>query len=322
MSYDSAALAELDWRGLIDDLSAEELDEALGDGSVSFYCGFDPTSDSLQVGNLLPVMVMAHLYRQGHRPVALAGGATGRIGDPSGRSSERDLLGDEELERNLSAISSQLESIFERALTFRSERASRAEGDGDVAVRNNDEWLGEFRYVDFLRDVGKHFRVNKMINKESVRSRLEDRDQGISYTEFSYMLLQAYDFLHLYREEDCRLQVGGSDQWGNITAGIDLVRRKEGEEVFGLTAPLVTTPAGEKLGKTADGTVWLDPEKTSPYEFYQYWIRRRDGEMPELLRMFTFLPEEEVVELSEFAQSDEHRGEVQERLALEVTKLV
>ncbi len=321
----SSVLDELAWRGFLHQITDEEVDELLADDSVTLYCGFDPTAESLQVGNLLPLMMMAFFRRHGHRPLALVGGATGLIGDPSGKSEERTLMDDEELARNIDGISDQIDRVLARSAEMHPETMGVEEGEvggGEVPLLNNADWMRDKTYIEFLRDVGKYFRVNQMTAKESVRARLEEREQGISYTEFSYMVLQAYDFLHLYDQHDCRLQVGGSDQWGNITAGTDLVRRKLGETVYGVTAPLVTSSSGEKLGKTAEGTVWLDADETSPYEFYQYWVRRPDEDVPELLKMFTFLPKAEIDELVGKICRDENRGEVQEKLAWEVTALV
>ena len=321
----SSVLEELEWRGFLHQITDEEVDELLADDEVTLYCGFDPTAESLQVGNLLPIMMLAHFRRHGHNPIALVGGATGLIGDPSGKTEERTLMTDEELEANLDGISAQIDRVLDRAGEIHPETMG-AEPDevdeGGVPLLNNADWTREKTFIEFLRDVGKYFRVNQMINKESVRARLEEREHGISYTEFSYMVLQANDFLHLFEKQDCKLQVGGSDQWGNITAGTDLVRRKLGETVYGITAPLLTTSSGQKLGKTADGTVWLDPERTSPYEFYQYFVRRQDEEVPELLKMFTFLPREEVDELIGTIEAGDNRGEVQKKLAWEVTALV
>ncbi len=321
----SSVLEELEWRGFLHQITDEGVDELLAEEDVTLYCGFDPTAESLQVGNLLALMMLAFFRRHGHEPLALVGGATGLIGDPSGKSEERTLLDDQQLERNIEGISEQIDRVLGRAAEMHPETLGADEesvGQGDVPLLNNADWMRDKTYIEFLRDVGKHFRVNQMTAKESVRARLEEREQGISYTEFSYMVLQAYDFLHLYEQENCQLQIGGSDQWGNITAGTDLVRRKLGDEVFGITAPLITSASGEKLGKTGDETIWLDPDRTSPYEFYQYWVRRRDEDVPQLLRMFTFLPREEVEEMIGKIERDENRGEVQEKLAWEVTALV
>ena len=321
----SSVLEELEWRGFLHQITDEGVDELLAEQEVRLYCGFDPTAESLQVGNLLALMMLAFFRRHGHEPLALVGGATGLIGDPSGKSEERNLLDDEELQQNIEGISEQIDRVLGRAAEMHPETLGADEesvGEGNVQLLNNADWMRDKTYIEFLRNVGKYFRVNQMTAKESVRARLEEREQGISYTEFSYMVLQAYDFLHLHEQEDCRLQVGGSDQWGNITAGTDLVRRKLGDEVFGITAPLITSASGEKLGKTGDKTIWLDPDRTSPYEFYQYWVRRRDEDVPQLLRMFTFLPREEVEEMVGKIERDENRGEVQEKLAWEVTALV
>lgn len=324
--FRSSILSELDWRGFLHQTTDEEaVDQLLTEREVDLYCGFDPTASSLQVGNLLPLMALAFFRRHGHRPMAIVGGATGLIGDPSGKTEERTLLDEEELQANLEGISEQMDRVLDRAVEMHPETLGTAPGNletGSVPLLNNADWLGELSFLEVLRDVGKEFRVNAMMNKESVRGRLEEREHGISYTEFSYMVLQAYDFYHLYESHDCQLQIGGSDQWGNITAGVDLIRRKLGETAHGITSPLITTASGEKLGKTAEGTVWLDPDRTSPYQFYQYWVRRDDEETPQLLRMFTFLPREEVESLIERIESGDNRGEVQETLAWEVTSLV
>lgn len=321
--FNSSVLAELDWRGFIQQTTHEDLDELLDEESVTLYCGFDPSGDSLHVGHLLPVLGLAFFKRHGHNPIALVGGATGLIGDPSGKSEERNLLDDEALEKNVAGISVQLQSILERATAMHEETMGDVdEADADVPLLNNADWLKPWSYIDFLRDVGKYFRVNVMMQKESVRARLQEREQGISYTEFSYMLIQAFDFMHLRKEHGCKLQIGGSDQWGNITAGTELTRRKLGETVFGVTFPLITDSSGNKLGKTEGGAVWLDPERTSPYEFYQYWVRRDDADVPKLLRLFTFLPKDEVDVLVAEIEEGRNRGQVQEKLAWEVTALV
>lgn len=319
-SFSSSILAELSWRGFIDQITHEELDEALDKRELTLYCGFDPSASSLQLGNVVGLMTLAHFYRHGHRPMAVVGGATGLIGDPSGKDEERELLDAEQLRANLDSISKQMRRFLKRAEKMH----PREQGDqgGDVPVLDNAEWLGEWSYIDFLRDIGKYFRVNAMMAKESVRARLEEREQGISYTEFSYMLIQAYDFLHLYEDRDCRLQVGGSDQWGNITAGTELIRRHLGETAFGLSFPLITSADGKKLGKSVEGAVYLDPDLTSPYDFYQYWVNRPDQDCGNLLRIFTFLPKEEIESLEQTIEDGENRGEVQRRLAYEVTALI
>jgi tyrosyl-tRNA synthetase len=270
----------LDARGLLQD-ATEGLADRLRGGPVTAYVGFDPTADSLHVGNLVPVMGAAWLQRFGHTPIVLIGGGTGMVGDPSGKRSERPVLPLEQIDRNADAIRRQLA----RFLSFESPEGNPAR------MRNNADWLRKLPLMDFLRDTGKHLTVGFMLQKESVRSRLES---GISYTEFSYMMIQAYDFWHLFRTEHCELQVGGSDQWGNITAGIELIRKREGQEAYGLVFPLITTASGTKFGKTEVGNVWLDPAKTSPYEFYQFWINTDDLDVKRYLLMFTFLSLEEI----------------------------
>lgn len=302
---------DLRWRGLIHQWTGEDAFPArLRAGPVTLYCGFDPSADSLTAGHLLQVTMLRRFQRAGHRPIAVAGGATGMIGDPSGRSEERNLLGRDDLAANLAAIKGQME----RFLSF--------DGDGGALLVNNADWLERFSYIDFLRDVGKNFSVNVMLARESVKARLES-DTGISYTEFSYSLLQAYDFLHLWRAHDCELQIGGSDQFGNIVAGIDLARRIDGAELFGLTTPLITDAEGRKMGKTAGGeTVWLSPERTSPYAFYQYWVRALDADAGRLLRFYTELPHEEIERLERAVVEEPQKREAQRRLAREVTLLV
>ncbi|MBH24576.1 MAG: tyrosine--tRNA ligase [Myxococcales bacterium] len=323
-TFKSNTLTELSWRGFIEQMThAEELDAALADASVTLYAGFDPSADSLHVGSLIPLMGLAFFHRHGHQPVLLAGGATGRIGDPSGKSEERVLKSDDEILANLEGISAQLRHVMHRALEMHPEGlGERAGSTEEILFVNNNDWMSPWSYIDFLRDVGKFFRVNAMMAKDSVRSRLEEREQGISYTEFSYMLIQAYDFLHLFEHHGCSLQVGGSDQWGNITAGTDLIRRKLGDPAFGLTFPLLTTASGQKLGKTEKGAVWLDAERTSPYEFYQYWRQREDADVVTMLRLFTFLPKEEIDALAAEVAEGRNRGQVQARLAHEVTTLI
>ncbi len=302
---------ELEARGLTEQISSrDDLIELLSGGPVAVYCGFDPTATSLHLGNLVPIMVLAHLQRAGHRPIALVGGATGMIGDPSGKDTERSLQSEEDVQRNVDAIRTQLASY----LSF--------EGDAAAEMVNNADWIGPISYLQWLRDVGKHFTINYMIAKESVRARLEQREQGISYTEFSYMMLQAFDFHHLYNTRGCRLQVGGNDQWGNITAGIDLVHKKDAARVFGMTCPLVTTASGEKFGKSAGNAVWLDPTKTSPYQFYQYWMQTDDRDVARWLRTFTFIPLDEIEAIEAAHLEAPHRREGQRRLAAEVTRIV
>ena len=298
-------------RGLLEQISDEAgLTALFAREQVSFYVGFDPTARSLHVGNFVPIMMMAHLQRAGHRPIAVVGGATGMIGDPSGRSSERNLLDDSAVLANLATIRTQLASFL------------RFEGANAAKVVNNADWTGPISYLHWLRDVGKYFSVNAMIAKESVRRRLEERDQGISYTEFSYMLLQAYDFFVLNRDEGVQLQMGGNDQWGNITAGIELIHKKGGGQAYAITSPLLLTAAGEKFGKSAGNAVWLDSALTSPFAFYQYWVRTDDRDAGKFLRMFTFLDLEEI-EAIEAAHASNLAGRgAQRRLAQEVTRIV
>ena len=306
MSQPKDLLGELAWRGMLYQ-HTEGVEAALAAGPVSGYCGFDPTAPSLHVGNLVPVMGLVHLQRAGHRPVALVGGGTGMIGDPSGKTAERQLNTRETVVENARRIGAQLE----RFLDFTGPHAAR--------MRDNAEWLLSLGAVEFMRDVGKHFSVNVMLAKESVKARMET---GISYTEFSYMLLQAYDFVELNRRDGVTLQIGGSDQWGNITAGTELIRRMLGREAHGVTLPLVTTAAGTKFGKTEAGAVWLDPERTSPYEFYQFWINADDRDVGRYLRLFTLLPRGEVEALDRMAADHPERRDAQQALAHEVTARV
>ena len=301
---------ELKLRGLVHDHTDQaEMMSALRKGGLSLYCGFDPTADSLHIGNLVPITGLMRFQRAGHRPIALIGGGTGMIGDPSGKSEERNLLSTEILEHNLKGIRAQ----FERFLDFDA-------GSNSARMVNNAEWLNEVRLIDFFRDVGKHFSIGYMMAKESVKSRIAEA--GISYTEFSYMALQAYDFLHLFEKENCTLQIGGSDQWGNITAGIELIRRVHGKPAWGMTFPLITTSDGRKFGKTEEGNIWLDPRRTSPYRFSQYWIQTDDRDVGRFLRYFTFLPIGEIDEIEkEHLKSPEKRAG-QRRLSQELTTLV
>ena len=295
-------------RGLLQDMTDPALEDLLSKEKVSVYVGFDPSSDSLHVGHMIGVMILKHFQLHGHRPIALIGGATGMIGDPSGRSSERNLLTKEQIELNKQGIRRNLE----RFLDF---------GSGGALLLDNADWLAPFSFLDFLRDVGKHFRLGDMLAKDSVKRRLES-ESGLSFTEFSYMLLQGYDFLHLYRTHQCRVQAGGSDQWGNITAGTELIRRVATGQGYGITTPLLTNSEGQKMGKTAGGAVWLAPEKFSPYEFYQYWIRQDDPSLDGLFRKLTLLPLDEIASiLAEHGLDASKRGG-QRRLAWEITKLV
>ncbi len=302
----SDLFAELEWRGFV-----QHATQGLGTHLAerrTLYCGFDPTAPSLQLGNLMPIMLLRHFQRAGHKPLVLMGGGTGLIGDPSGKRSERPLLSKEQIRENLQRQRDQMS----RFLDF-------DPGPAAAEVVNNADWLVKEPLVDFLRDVGKHFSVNVMLQKESVKARI---DTGISYTEFSYMLLQAYDFLHLFRAKRCTIQVGGSDQWGNITAGIDLVRRVESGEAHGLVAPLVTTASGAKFGKSEAGAIWLDPATTSPYKFYQFWYNTDDRDVESYLQLFTFLARQDIKAHMKTHKKDPSRREAQGKLAIEVTTIV
>ena len=310
---DSSVLDELRWRGLIHvtdeghELYTPGLDDLLAHHKITAYIGFDPTADSLHVGNLLVIMLLVRMQRHGHTPIAIAGGGTGLIGDPGGRTEERQLLTREQMAENLEGIRAQLA----RFLDFDAR-------DNPAHLVNNLDWLDRILAIDFMRDVGKHFSVNYMLAKESVRSRIE---QGISYTEFSYMLLQAYDYVALYDRFGCVLQMGGSDQWGNIITGIDLIRRMRGGQAHALVTPLLTDSSGNKFGKTAAGAVWLDPNKTSPYQFYQYWLNADDEDAIGLLRAFTLLSRQDIEELAQRLAERPERREAQRRLAEEVTRM-
>ena len=303
-------LEEYRWRGTLQD-STEGAEAALTEGPVTAYIGFDPTAASLHVGNLMPIMGLVHLQRAGHHPIVLVGGGTGLIGDPSGKTEERQLLTKEGAAENLMAIRRQLEHFLD------------FDGSTNPArTVNNLDWLGEIAMVDFLRDVGKHFSVNALLNKESVRRRVENEETGISYTEFSYALLQAYDFVELNDRYGCTLQMGGSDQWGNITAGIDLVRRMRGEKAYGITYPLITGAGGHKFGKSEAGGAWLDPARTSPYRFYQFWMTVDDQDVIRYLRYFTLLGPEEISELEASHEERPHVRNAHRALAEDVTRRV
>ena len=303
-------LPELEWRGLLYQFTDRDaLSGLLSAEPVTVYAGFDPSQPSLQVGNLLQLCTLRRFQEAGHRPIVLAGGGTGMIGDPGGKTAERTLLTRGELTANLAAVRGQLERFVD---------LSRGRG----LLVDNGEWLGDLRLLDFLRDIGKHFTVNQMVSKESVKARFEGRDQGISYTEFTYMLLQAYDFLHLYDTYGCRLQFGGSDQWGNITMGVELIRKLREAQAFGFTSPLVLNADGTKLGKTEKGTVWLDPKRTPPYQLYQFFVRTDDDMVMSYVRYFTWLDHEQIRELDQATASHPERREAQKVLAKEVTALV
>lgn len=302
-------LDELRWRGLIHQCTDDTgLAKLLESGQQTVYIGFDPTASSLHVGSLMQLMMLRRFQRAGHRPIALVGGATGMIGDPSGKSEERNLLTTDQLNENVEGIAAQMR----RFLDF--------EGDGAILL-NNFDWMRDYSYLEFLRDVGKSFPVGVMMGKDSVRSRL-DSEAGLSYTEFSYMLLQAYDFVQLCREHGCLIQAGGSDQWGNITAGIDLGRRMLSKQLFGITAPLLTTSDGRKMGKTESGSVWLDADRTSPYQFYQYWKRVEDSDVMRCIAYLTEIEREEYDSLADATESDPGRRTAQNRLAEWMTELV
>lgn len=299
-------------RGYVEWCNAEDrLREVMDEGMITAYVGFDPTADSLHVGHLIPLMALAWLQRAGHRPIALAGGGTGLIGDPSGKSRERNLITVEEVRRNVEGVRPQLAHFLDFDC-----------GANSALLLNNYDWLSSHSFLEVLRDVGKYFSVNSLIAREYVRSRLEDPEKGISYTEFSYVLLQAMDFRHLYEAHGCRLQMGGNDQQGNLLAGSDYVRKSMGGEVFGLTQPLLLTASGTKFGKTEAGAVWLDPRRTSPYRFYQFWFNTDDRDVERLLKLFTFLPLDEIRDLMERHAARPEERAAQRRLALEVTQLV
>lgn len=303
-------LQDLAWRGIIYQQTDEEgLKALLNKESISLYCGADPTADSLHIGHLVPFLTLRRFQQHGHRPIVLVGGATGLIGDPSGKSEERKLLTLETVQENVAGIQKQLAAIFE------------FEGENGAVMVNNYDWAGSMDIVTFLRDIGKHIGVNYMLAKDTIASRLET---GISFTEFTYTILQAMDFNHLYDHHNCKLQIGGSDQWGNITSGLELIRKMHTEDskAFGLTIPLVTKADGTKFGKTEGGSIWLDPEKTTPYEFYQFWINTADADVVKYLKYFTFLSHEEIEQLEQSVQEEPHLRKAQKALAEEMTRLV
>jgi tyrosyl-tRNA synthetase len=304
-------LDELQWCGLIADCTdTAELTKKIS-SPVTLYCGFDPTADSLHVGHLVPLLALRRFQNLGHHPIAVAGGATGSIGDPSGKFAERQLLTKEQIKANVESVRPQLAKL----LDFEAKQ-------NPARLVDNADWTANLSYLDFLRDIGKHFSVNQMIAKESVRARMEDREVGISYTEFSYMLLQAFDFYVLCRDFNCELQIGGSDQWGNITAGIDLIRKKLGRQGYGLTMPLITKADGTKFGKTESGSVWLDPKKTSVYRFYQFWINADDRDVIRYLKFFTFLSQEEIAALEKKHTEDPGAREAHKALAEAAADLI
>ena len=307
----SELLADLRARDLIFQIAGEDaIDDWLSAEPRTLYCGFDPTADSLHIGSLVPLLVLRRFQQAGHRPIALVGGATGLIGDPSFKAAERQLNTPEVVAGWVEKIRGQVSQFVD------------FDGEHPALVVNNLDWTADFNVLDFLRDIGKHFSVNNMIGKESVRQRLDREGAGISFTEFAYMILQSFDFSELFRLHGCGLQIGGSDQWGNITGGIDLTRRLHGEQVFGLTLPLVTKSDGTKFGKTESGTIWLDASRTSPYAFYQFWLSTADADVYRFLRFFTFLPVEEIAAIERADSEREGRPEAQRILAQEVTRLV
>lgn len=303
-------LEELKWRGMTQDIMPGT-EEQLQKESTTGYVGFDPTADSLHIGHLVPILLLRHLQNHGHRPIALVGGATGMIGDPSGKSEERNLLTEETLAHNVACIQKQLQ----RYIDFNTDQPNGA------LLVNNYDWMKEYSFIGFLRDIGKHITINYMMAKDSVKKRLEG-ENGISYTEFAYQLLQGYDFLWLYQNKQCKLQMGGSDQWGNIVTGTELIRRKTGGEAFAFTCPLITKADGGKFGKTESGTVWLSEERTTPYQFYQFWLNASDADAAKWIRIFTFLPKAEIETLTAAHAQDPAQRLLQKKLAEEVTRFV
>ncbi|MGG0663830.1 tyrosine--tRNA ligase [Viridibacillus arvi] len=303
-------LEDLQWRGLLyQQTDAEGMEKLLNEESVSLYCGVDPTADSMHIGHIVPLLTLRRFQMAGHQPILLIGGATGMIGDPSGRSEERQLQTVEQVEKNVQGIKKQLERIFD----FNSDNGAK--------LANNRDWIGSMNTIEFLRDYGKLINVNYMLGKDTISSRL---DTGLSFTEFAYTIIQGIDFNHLYDNFNCRIQVGGSDQWGNITTGLEVIRKTHEEETkaFGITIPLVTKADGTKFGKTAGGAVWLDAEKTSPYEFYQFWINAADSDVVKYLKIFTFLSREEIEALETAVETEPHLRKAQKALAAEMTKLI
>jgi tyrosyl-tRNA synthetase len=303
---------ELEWRGMLQD-SVPGIEDQLIDNSCSGYIGFDPTADSLHIGSLVQILILMHFQKFGHRPIVLVGGATGMIGDPSGKSNERNLLSKQELDKNIKGIHNQLSKF----LDFDSKKKNSA------ILCNNNDWFKDFNLIDFVRDIGKHITVNYMVAKESVKKRLsKESNVGMSFTEFTYQLIQAYDFFHLFSNNNCLIQMGGSDQWGNITSGVELIRKKTGEKAFALTCPLITKADGTKFGKTEDGNVWLDRSKTSPYKFYQYWLNVSDDDAKKYIKIFTFYTHKEIENFIEFHEEAPHTRVLQKLIAEFLTELV
>jgi tyrosyl-tRNA synthetase len=303
-------IEELKWRGMLQDIMPGT-EEQLKKEPTTAYIGFDPTADSLHIGSLVPILLLYHLQQAGHKPIALVGGATGMVGDPSGKSEERNLLDEETLQKNINGVRRQLEKY----LDFSETRTNAAE------IVNNYDWFKGLGFIDFLRDVGKHITVNYMMSKDSVRKRIEG-ETGISYTEFAYQLMQGYDYYWLYSHKNCKLQMGGSDQWGNITTGTELIRRKAGGEGFAFTCPLITKADGGKFGKTEKGNVWLDPEKTTPFQFYQFWLNAADADATKWIKIFTLLPKEEIDQLIQAHATDPGARLLQKKLAENITSFV
>ena len=305
-------LEELEWRGMLHQVTPE-VDEHLNKSSRIGYIGFDPTSDSMHIGNLVQIMILIHFQRYGHKPIALIGGATGMIGDPSGKSSERKLLDQKKLEENSLGLKKQ----FLKFLDFSKKRIKSAE------MINNFDWIKEISLIDFSREVGKHITVNYMMSKESVKKRInEESSEGMSFTEFTYQLIQGYDFLELFRRKGCTIQMGGSDQWGNITTGIELIRKKLSKKVYSITCPLMTKSDGSKFGKTEEGNIWLDKAKTSPYKFYQYWLNLSDEDAEKYIKIFTLLDQNEILELIKKHFENPHERKLQKKIAEEATLMV
>ncbi len=296
----------LNERGFIEQVSDAEGVRAAVEQPITCYVGFDPSADSFHVGSLVPIMALAHMQRHGHRPIAIMGGGTGMIGDPSDKDEMRKLLSVAQIDENLVTLKKQMSNLLDFS-------------EGKALMLNNGDWLRPLNYLEFLRDIGRHYSVNRMLAAEGYRRRYES-EGGLNFLEFNYMLLQAYDFLHVFREYNCVLQAGGNDQWGNILAGVDLIRRAEGKQAYAITYPLLTTSSGAKMGKTAEGAIWLDPDRLSPYEYYQYWINVEDADVEQFLAMFTFLPMEQVQELGKLSGADIRRAK--EVLALEATRIL
>ncbi|MGI6278708.1 MAG: tyrosine--tRNA ligase [Patescibacteria group bacterium] len=301
---------ELVERGFVAQATNTQVDKAINNEKLVFYLGLDPTADSLHIGHVLPLMLAAHLQKMGHQPIILIGGATGLIGDPSEKAKERPLLPKDQVEKNVLAIKKQVEKLLDFS------------GKSKAKIINNANWLSGYRLIDFLRDIGKHFTISEILSRESIKKRLTNREQGISFTEFSYMMLQAADYLELFQKHNCQLQIGGTDQWGNIIAGVDLIKKRLNKTVHGLVVPLLTRSDGKKFGKTEGGAIWLDPDKTSPYKMYQYWLNVADEEAITFLKLFTFLPLEEIKKIARQAKKEPAERLAQKRLACEFVEMI